>query len=390
MPVPLIPRVVRPVIASAVLGSTIYVIAGAYPTAAVAQTDGSLPQAVGVTAPAKQFFTAVRANFGGWDLNHDGRLTREEIELEMQDRRITGVAAAALGALKLSATRSNYLLETRSYSLADIDAMEDRLQQGQPEKSDQKLVRDFAYGIKKLKEVPRQLFSEGVPHLAAIRQDRTSDCYFLSASGALAEARPEAIARMIAPNRDDTYVVSFPGRASVRVSAPTDAEIAAYSDARDGIWLNLLERAYAIVRIKAEPSKPATREPLDSVGFRTGSSSVIELLTGHPSKVIQFPIDSHRAADMRLLQQVRGELISAIRQHRVMETQKASHDFAVTGYDAASDQVTIHNPYDRGGYETMPDGNKAERTSDGFFTLSTAQFVNYFKYLRYESGGGRS
>jgi len=361
-----------------------------YPTAAVAQTDGSLPHAVGVSATATEFFTAVRANFDGWDLNHDGRLTREEIELEMQDRRITGVAAAALAALKLSATRSNHLLETRTYSLADIDAMEDRLQQGQPEKSDQKLVRDFGYGIKKLKEVPRQLFSEGGPHLAAIRQDRTSDCYFLSASGALAEARPEAIARMIAPNRDDTYVVSFPGRPAVRVSAPTDAEIAAYSDARDGIWLNLLERAYAIVRIKAEPSKPATREPLDSVGFRTGSSSVIELLTGHPSKVIQFPIDSHRAADMRLLQQVRGELMSAFRQHRVMETQKASHDFAVTGYDAVSDQVTIHNPYDRGGYETMPDGNKAERTPDGFFTLSTVQFVNYFKYLRYESGGGRS
>src|SRR5579862_9402581 len=45
---------------------------------------------------AVQFFAAVRAHFAAWDRNHDGQLTREEIEIDMQDARITGEAAAAL------------------------------------------------------------------------------------------------------------------------------------------------------------------------------------------------------------------------------------------------------------------------------------------------------
>ena len=43
--------------------------------------------------------------------------------------------------------------------------------------------------------------------------------------------------------------------------APTDAEIAAYTDANDGVWYNVLEKAYALTR-DIKP-KEATAEPLD-------------------------------------------------------------------------------------------------------------------------------
>jgi hypothetical protein len=211
-----------------------------YPGVSAAQSE-ALPRVVTLTAPAQQFLAAVRANFAAWDRNHDGQLTREEIELDMQNPRITGDGAAALAALKVVATHSDHLSDTRSYGLADFDAMEQKLQTGQ--KLDPNFVAYFSGGLKKLKEVSRQLFSEGIPRLTAIRQDWTSDCYFLSAAGALAQANPQAIVRLVASNSDGSFTVSFPGKPAMRLPAPTDTEIATYSNARDGVWLSLLEKA---------------------------------------------------------------------------------------------------------------------------------------------------
>jgi hypothetical protein len=352
-------------------------------------TPNAAAQSPAATNPvpplAQQFFAALRKNFNAWDINRDGRLTREEIEIDMQKPRITGDAAAALAALKLSATKVNQLPATRTYTLADIDELEMRFVQGVADKADKRFIRDFNRGLLKLQEMPRDVFADRLPHLTSIHQDSTTDCYFLSAVGALVQARPQAIRNLIAANPDGSYTVFYPGKPAVRVPAPTDAEIAAYSQAKDGIWLNLLERAYAILRIKAEPLIPFTREPMDSIGFRTGSSGVMELVTGHHSKVVTLTADNHRPVDATLLQQLRSVMMMALRERRIMETQKASHDFAVTGFDPASDLVTLHNPYDSGGFEGLPDGTKIERNPHGFFQISTAQFAEYFKYLRVEA-----
>jgi hypothetical protein len=370
------------------LGLVCCVLVAFFPAMSSAQSE-SPPRVVTLPAPAQQFFAAVRANFATWDLNHDGRLTREEIELDMQNARITGDAAAALAALKLGATHSNHLPDTRTYALPDIDAMEQELQAGR--KLDPNFVNFFVTGLKKLKEVPRQLFSEGIPRLTAIRQDWTSDCYFLSTLGAMAQVDPQAIARLIMSNRDGTFTVTFPGKPALRIPAPTDAELATYSNARDGVWLSVLEKAYAIIRIKAEPAQASTGEPLDSVGFRTGNPAAVqELMTGRPSKTIKLPADSHRPADDRLLQDIRSGLQSAFREHRAVVLGNSHHDYTIVTYDATSDMITIHNPYGRGGFETWADGGKGARTDEGFFTMSTAQLVNYFNYLSFALGGHAS
>src|SRR4029077_7957395 len=98
---------------------------------------------------------------------------------------------------------------------ADIDAIERQLAERQ--KLDPNFIRFFAGALKKLEEQPRQLFVEGLPRMSAIRQDFTSDCYFLSAVGAVAELNPQAIVRLIAPNRDGSFTVTFPGRPAMRI-----------------------------------------------------------------------------------------------------------------------------------------------------------------------------
>ena len=361
---------------------------------AVVETTSAAPtgptatqQAPNVALPpvAQKFFAAVRANFAQWDLNHDGRLTREEIEIDMQDARIKGEAAAALAALKIGATKFDKLDETRDFSVADIDEMERTMREGR--KLDANFIGYFNVGLRKLDETPRELFAQGQPHMTAMRQYFTSDCYFLSAVGAIAETNPTVLVKLITTEGAGTYVVRFPGQPAVRVSAPTDSEIAAYTAAKDGLWLSVLQKAYATVRIRMEPKEATTRQPLDSVGFRTGSTGVMELFTGHASRAIRLGAESEKGATGPMVAQVRTALRAAFREHRAVTASKNHHAYAITAYDAAADRVTVHNPYNSSGSETLSEGDKISRDSDGFFTISTAQLAKAFFYMRIEQGG---
>ncbi len=343
------------------------------------------PRAVALSPAAQRFLAAVRANFAQWDINHDGVLSREEIEIDMQNPRIVGDAAAALAALKLGSTKYNQLSETRSFTRADIDAMERALAEGR--KLDRNFVGYYEAGLKKLAEQPRDLFVGGLPRISAIRQDFTTDCYFLSAAGALAQVNPQAIVRLIARNRDGSFTVSFPHQPAVRVPAPTDSEVATYTISKDGIWLSVLQKGYAVLRIRNEPQQASTREPLDSVGFRTGSTSVMNLLTGHRSRAIIFPPQSHHPLDSGLLTQTRAEIQNALRDRRGVTVSNSHHAYAIVAYDAKNDLVTVHNPYDRGGFETwIEGGDKVRRTDEGFFVLPTERLVGNFYNLRFEEG----
>jgi hypothetical protein len=356
------------------------------PAIAVAQSAPAAqvvaPQAAALSPVAQKFLAVVRANFRQWDLNHDGVLTREEIETDMQNPRIVGEAAAALAALKIGSTKSNHLADTRTYTPADIDAIERQLAERQ--KLDPNFIRFFAGALKKLEEQPRQLFVEGLPRMSAIRQDFTTDCYFLSAVGAVAQLNPQAVVRLIAANRDGSFTVTFPGRPAMRIPAPTDTEIATYTISKDGLWLSILQKAYGIIRIQAEPQQASTRQPLDSVGFRTGSTRVMELFTGHSSRGISFPAATHKPLDDQLIAQTRAAIATALRDRRAITVSSEHHAYAVVAYDPQNDLVTVHNPYDRGGVEKWIDGPKVERTSEGFFVLPTARLVGAFHYLRFE------
>lgn len=368
------------------LAFALFAIIGVSPVPALAQAAAA-PSPVQLSVVAQRFFAAVRSNFTVFDRNHDGRLTRQEIEIDMQDPRITGEAAAALAALKVAATRSNYLSVSKTYRLADVDAMEATLQSGQKLAPD--VVRYFAIGLKKEAEVPPQPFADGAPHLTAIRQSWTSDCYFLSTVGALAQTDPDSLTRLIRPNSDGTYTVTFPGKRSVQVRPPTDAEIATYSTSTDGFWLVLLEKAYGVVRIADEPKQPFTAEPLDSVGFRTGNPSVVGILTGHAYKEINLPQKTHHPADERLVEAFRGELRGAVAGRRTVMLGNSHHVYAITGYDPATDMVTLHNPYNRSQTESLADGNKLKSTN-GFFTVPAPEVVDSFNYVYFELGRPRA
>jgi hypothetical protein len=361
--------------------------AGVATLAAVMFANAALAANAALTTPevdkispnARQFLDIVRTNFRAWDADHTGRLTRAEIEIDMQDPMIKGDAAAALAALKWGATDEN-AKEPKSYSLADFDEMEKTLAAGKT--LDKPYLSYFSEGQLKLKGEKRQLFSDAVPHLVAIRQNLDSDCYFNSAVGSVALASPQTIMKLIQQNADGSFTVTFPGKVAEQVSPPTDAEIAAYTDASDGVWFNVLEKAYARIR----PIKPeqATEEPMDAAALIPGDQNgVMSLVSGHQTRVTLFPLISKKPADTRFLQAVRADLASAFHDHRAVVTDKYHHAYAVVAYDPRTDTVTIHNPYDGNGGEGMPDGQNG-LSSAGFFSMSTEKFVENFKSMGVE------
>ncbi|WP_158817900.1 C2 family cysteine protease [Methylocapsa sp. S129] len=329
----------------------------------------------GLSDNAQAFLATVRSNFAAWDTSHKGRLTLAEIEADMQNPAIKGDAAAALAALMWGAKPSKAEPEPRSYALTDFDAIEKTLLDGQ--KPDRSYIATFAEGRRKVAAERRELFADKEPHLDAIRQQKDSDCYFNSAVGAIAKERPQIIVKMIRENKDGSFTVTFPGHAAEKIPAPTDAEIAAYTDSSDGLWFNVLEKAYGEIR-KINP-KAVTDEPLDAAALHGGSTSeIMTLLTGHNTRNILFPIKTGHPADNKLFNQIRTEVSAALDAHMAVTTGKVAHAYAVVAYDGATDMFTLHNPYDRGGQEKMPDGDGAARDEKGFFTMTTAKFVENF------------
>jgi hypothetical protein len=321
------------------------------------------------------FFNIVKKNFHQWDRKNGGTLTPEDIDLDLQDARIKGDDAAALAALKLGERAiERRTKQTITFTPAIIAQLEQEAASGK--KSFPDYVYYFDWSRKKIASVDRHLFAKGKPHLAAIRQDKTSDCYWLSAVGALAYANPQAIVDMIAANADGSYTVTLPKRDPLHVITPTDAEIAVYSDAGDdGIWLNVLEKACAQTNFTHREAV----EPMDVVAGGGGySGQAIHLLTGHQVYAIRFHGPQQKLSPADLKYQVLAYLSLAFQKHKIVTTGKMNHIYAVVAYDAQHEIVTIWNPQGRSGREKWSDGKKGPKMEDGFFTVSVDDLIRNF------------
>ncbi|MBX9689420.1 MAG: hypothetical protein K2X27_22110 [Candidatus Obscuribacterales bacterium] len=319
------------------------------------------------------FFDVVSANFAVWDLNRDGILSGNEIARALQDPACRGKAAAALAALKTQ-ERLDMRKDNRfsDFTLKEFEDLRTAYKLGgKPAVS---LVKYYNNGIGKIEKQAPQLFKYGSPHITHIRQGQTSDCYFLAPVASMTEQRSEELVRMIEPNRDDTFTVRLKHFEPIVLAAPTEAEIATYTDAGDdGIWLMLLEKAYATV--KASSKNIDMVEELDVTALHGGNSGrVIYYLTGHKSKHFKF-------SDPLLRDGIRGVIKEAFARHRLVTTGVPGHCLAVLRYDEPSDSVLIWNPWGSTRlYKAV--GMKMEH---GYFWISLSDFVQRFSGITVEN-----
>lgn len=113
--------------------------------------------------------------------------------------------------------------------------------------ADSNVVKNFKTGMETLTQDSkgRHDFSlygpGGEPKMSDVRQGPFDNCFFLAAvDGVLRYFGPQAISSMIKADGHDTYSVTFPGQATVKVKL-TAGEVANFSHTKDdGVWLAVL------------------------------------------------------------------------------------------------------------------------------------------------------
>jgi len=183
---------------------------------------------------------------------------------------------------------------------------------------------------------------------------------------------------MIIPQQDGSFIVRFPAAPPELVPAPTDGELAAYSDAAgDGIWLHVIERAFA--QIRDRNGNQNLIEPMDSLAYKGGSSArTLRLMTGHKVKVYRFA----RSANLDL-----GSIIKhALNEGRLVDANAPHHSCAAIAFDPQTYMITIWNPWGTSRlYKTV--GLKMDH---GTFTMPLHELMQKFVSICVDERANRS
>lgn len=271
----------------------------------------------------------------------DGKLSVSELGSAVENKKIAGEDARAVGALHLNREKISGLVsgdakdgitkadlqkfgtiasETKEKLLSSVNSdgtfvpgvTEAKLKSVLLKAGDGAVLRigdSLARSEQFVSPPERRLFgkSGGMESIKpeAVNQGFIGDCYFNAALASVAQTSPEKIRDAIKDNRDGTYSVKFPGETkSIKVNAPTDAEFGIYNGVNEhGAWPLVMEKAYGALRHQQ--------------GY--GGTNVIEGAEG-----------GGRAVDaLKTLTGGDGEILPVSRRH--LDEQAARLDAAVNG-----------------------------------------------------------
>lgn len=372
------------------------------------------------------FAREVMCDFDQWDVNHDGVLSATEIDARVADPLVTGMPAAALGAIKeawrsgkyeLPPLTRNYLIlySTQAWDLSN--ALHAARQETIPfpvvsgEISAYLSVLDYPYfdgvfynGWRKIHRATSTIFTDAnTPRLDKIHQGQTGDCYLLSVLGAMLDRDGQNVRGMIAARPNGTCLVRFPSGRTVMVPSLTDTEIAMASDSEGtGRWLAVLETAYAQMRNNTLKAGQQNQIATDIMAHGGSPRLVIRWLTGHNARWLSLrpktaSAIAPQAAVSPLLPLLRATLVRARETKHLCAASTPKfgqcppaitvhHVFSVLGYDTVRDRVRLWNPH---GNTFAPQGTpglaNGYPTHAGTFEMPLVEFAQTFDALTYET-----
>lgn len=371
-----------------------------------AQTNALRPQAQPTLPPAvTDWSRRVRANFARWDTDSDGWLSLPELNEHLANPALQGDDAAALSALHHKIADLEELSndevgdENDGVTVADLRAYE----QGRaatPDPSVASVEAEHAAGQRAVTAAAQvraahggehatansnELFPNGLPSLDALRQGMLGDCYFLAALGGMISRDPSSVVRMIRRNLDGnavtSYTVAFQGEIGTQtVAPPTDGEIARYSSSGvDGLWLPVIEKAYAQGRGGASVNRQSEigeggsiSEGIDA--FTAGGTDSDDLwctdvattktklqnaLNGRPAKIVTANL--HADNDLHL---------------------PSGHAYSVLAFDGAV--MTLRNPWGHHPAEVPATATGFVKRPNGQFTMTPELFDDIFFQISYQ------
>lgn len=315
-------------------------------------------------------------------------LTRRDIDLAIGDARVSGDQALALIALKQhffddtkrqKISRKEIEAVTTGGDLLKIAALAGTMND----------ARATIAGAKRTLYADEANPKASIDHKAVV-QAGIGNCYFFAALASLADCSPQSVVDMIKKQKDGSYSVTFPGSKSVRVTAPTDAELVLFPKPTDqGTWVHVLEKAYgtqcmedslylALRKLRGMEDTPIPQCHTDGgsamdAGLRVLTNKSIGWSWSfkgpkslHDDLVDAFNRQAPVTADTGFSAKVEGGPAT-------------QHVYSVLKYDAAKQILTIRNPWASG----VPSLKGIVDKGDGVFETPLDVFAAYFSKISY-------
>jgi hypothetical protein len=391
------------------------------------------PKAANPNSATATFDATVAQHFDAWDADDDLTLSPDEIDRACIDPKVTGAAAAAIAAIKRVVRSGSYELppltldgltkapRTRAAApKADAptpspagdadraDSGETRPAAGAPKRAPN-FAASFRSGLSRIQTTPRVLFADDTPDLDACRQGPIGDCWLLASVGAFVHRDPKALQELVTATKDG-FRVRFADGQSVDVAPLTDAELALSGTTGDeGLWLPVVEKAMGQLRQLQNPQKHTADTASDALAGGS-TATVLRMLTGKTTERLAFhkkvpatktpppkppaaePADTVEA----LATKAHDALAAAFADKRLVtcSTNTAAHPpgiagkhaYAVLGYDAAAQVVTVWNPHGRSRkVDGEPGLHHGYATTKGVFALPLREFVQAFSSMAWET-----
>jgi len=333
--------------------------------------------------------------FTQWDRNNDGKLDLKEINAAVEDPSVRETDAAVAVVLRRHVRLDD---ETETDGLT--------LQQALSLAGDPQIQKAVSGDAAHIHAINHSLFLPDDPNLFGFHQGGMGDCYLLAVIGAFVYHNPQAVRTMIKPELDGKFEVQFGNGKNVVVEPITDAELilGATEGRNHGIWLSVLEKAYA--QLHKETKEERTGQEIeddeavfnDLIGHGGYYSPVIVLLTGH--KTAGAPMERWLNHDPKSAVEKMDELLTKLSsEHRLMAVGTAGnkakalpkgtphgHVLAVLEYDPTNRMVHMFNPW---GNNFRPAGSpglvNGYPTQHGMFDVPIDEFMQIFSGFSYET-----
>jgi hypothetical protein len=250
-----------------------------------------------------------------------------------------------------------------------------------------KLVDKWFYGddlpaidsYAKYEEISGSLFVDG-PSYTDIRQGNIGDCYLMSSLAEVALQDPTAIENLFIDNGDGTFAVRFfehgvARYVTVNEELPVDiefggAEYAGFGGGSNPLvqWVALAEKAYCQMNQEGWIERNRSNSyqginsgsPADAIAQITGNSTgFTPIRSTSPSAMLNTIVDVFQDNHaVTFVTKNKGTAANVV----------ADHSYAMIGYDPATQQVTLYNPWGLNNGTSFP----------GLITLSWSDVVHSF------------
>jgi hypothetical protein len=337
-------------------------------------------------------------NLARVDTDNDGKMESAEIDAALADSSYTGKDAQLLALLKVYEQQFRELNNDTGpddgITSGDIGVFGRLTSDSNLSALQQEFLQNISAGLagtaNRIENASRGLYGSGEWSESicpdAVVQGKVGNCSFLSAVASLSATNPEAIARMITPNADGSFTVTFPGDKEhpVTVKAPTDGELALFSKVGGrGIWPAVLEKAYGQYLGGTVLPQEAT---VSGAFFRRGLSLISPNGSCSEYSVPDISDDDLLVA---LQEAVTNRCpITAVVDDANCEDEvevspsglPVTHEYSVLKFDRETRQLTLRNPW--GCVEPLKaDGTARDGVDDGVFEMTLAEFRENFRRI---------